>query len=109
MSIVDKLYLWKETLQSIHVKKGFVVNSNFFDEDVYPLVSSLARKLLKESDFKKMKPRNIEKIYESIGNLLILNLHLIASRVHIKLHKKLLRGSSLELIDLQSRLKMYMD
>jgi len=91
------------------VKKGFVVNSNFFDEDVYPLVSSLARKLLKESDFKKMKPRNIEKIYESIGNLLILNLHLIASRVHIKLHKKLLRGSSLELIDLQSRLKMYMD
>jgi len=72
---LEILISYKLTLSSINTDRGYIINTNVFDSSVYPLVSSVIKMFISESEFSKLNNFHKINLYKWSINILLINMH----------------------------------
>jgi len=88
--IYNKLKDVKQTLEEINVKVGFVSSTDIFNNKHYPIISDLARKLLKRNvKTSDINDLDLAKYYNWIRNILMLNYYTLTNKSLNSINKNL--------------------
>lgn len=106
--ILKKLFWIKDTLQAINTEKGFVSNTEIFEEKHYPIIAQI-NKFLLTKDINPQSMTDSEKVefYKWSANILLLNYYTVSNKSLYYINKNIKENLNLEsknnLLDLKTK------
>jgi len=79
-TIYSRLQEIKETLQKINLEKGYVLSTNLFDGNIYPIISDVIPIFISLDEFNNLNNYFKTTCYKWIINIIILNFYTICNK-----------------------------
>jgi len=107
----ETLIYIKDILQNININKGYIVSTNIYDENYYPVISDIIKDLITEDEYNKLNSHFKISIYKWLINIIVLQMYTLLCRIQSALLLVNTRNISLndemDLRELKSRLKVF--